>query len=183
MLATLNPWLPDALALGCALLAVLCDQRTRRIPNELTLATAVLALAWWTAVAASSDGTAKEGLGGALLGGATALACFAVLSWLGLLGFGDTKLVGAIGLCVGFPLALRVILCTVLCGGVLALGHAVLAGRLRAVAANMRRAGALAEQRIDGPGHGLHALPYAAAIALGTAWAIATRHLPELAPL
>lgn len=183
MLASLNPWLPDALALGSALIAVVCDQRTRRIPNKLTFATALLAVAWWSAVAASSAGTAQATLGGALLGGASALACFAVLSWRGLLGFGDTKLVGAIGLCVGFPIALRVILCTVLCGGLLALAQALLAGRLRAVTANMRRAGALAGQRIDEPGHGLHALPYAAAIALGTVWAVATRHLPELAPL
>lgn len=178
-----GPWLLDALALVASLIAVVTDRRSQRIPNWLTGSTAALALLAWTAAALIAPEPGVRQLGWAVLGGASALLTFALLSWLGVLGFGDTKLVAAIGLCVGYPSSLRVIVCTVLCGGVIALVQALRLGRLGVVIANLRRARELARSRIDEPGHALHALPYAVAIACGTAWAIAARHLPEIAPL
>jgi prepilin peptidase CpaA len=176
--------LPQALALCASLLAAACDLRTRRVPNWLTGGTAVLGLALNLAlVCTSQPGVAciPAGLGSPLAGGALLLVCAGLLSALGMLGFGDTKLLAAIGLCVGLPLALRVLPCVVLSGGVVALGYMLGGGHARAVFRNLRRIPELRAQHVDEAPRDLHVFPYAVAIALGTAWAIAGAHVPALA--
>jgi hypothetical protein len=54
-------------------------------------------------------------------------------------------------------------------------------GQSRAVMQNLRRLPALRGQRVDESPRDLHVFPYAAAIALGTAWAIAGAYVPALA--
>jgi Flp pilus assembly protein protease CpaA len=66
------------------------------------------------------------------------------------------------------------LLYAVLAGGLLALAYAARRRRLGAVARNLTRLGAATQER------GLHRMPYALAIALGCAWAIASRYLPAL---
>jgi prepilin peptidase CpaA len=166
--------LPQILAVCSSLLAVACDLRTRRIPNWLTLSTAVLGLG-------ANIVVLPLALGPALAGGAFLLLCAGVLSAIGLLGFGDTKLLGAIGCCVGLQLALRVLPCVVLSGGLLALAYMLRSGQSRAVLQNLRRLPALRGQRVDETPRDLHVFPYAAAIAFGTAWSIAGAYVPALA--
>jgi Flp pilus assembly protein protease CpaA len=180
----LNPSLPLVIAVGSSLLAVFWDLHQRRIPNRISVYTTLLGAALNLAVACSGrSGFAciAKGLGPALAGGAFLLVCAGVLSVLGLLGFGDTKLLGAIGVCVGWPLAPRVLVCVVISGGVIALAY-MLTGRLgAAVWRNLRRLPELRGQRVDEDPLDLHAFPYATAIAFGTVWAIAGRYVPELA--
>jgi Flp pilus assembly protein protease CpaA len=127
--------------------------------------------AWWST------------LSSALAGSGFLLLCFGLLSVIGLLGFGDAKLLAAVGLCVRLPLALRVAPCVMLSGGVVALLLAVRGGKLRAVLRNLTRMrGLLAFQRVDEPAPELHLFPFATAIALGTTWAVAGRYLPVIAP-
>lgn len=166
--------LPQLVALCSSLIAVVLDLRTRRIPNWLTASTATLGVAATVVVLPS-------GLGSAITGGALLLVCAGLLSFLGLLGFGDTKLLGAIGCCVGLPVALRVLPCVVLSGGVLALVYMLRGGQSREVMQNLRRLPALGGQRVDESPRDLHVFPYAAAIALGTGWAIAGAYVPALA--
>jgi prepilin peptidase CpaA len=176
--------LPQLLAVCSSLLAIACDLRTRRIPNRLTASTAVLGLSLNLAVACTRQPgltCTPAAIGSPLAGGALLLVCAGVLSALGMLGFGDSKLLAAIGLCVGLPLALRVLVCVVLSGGVVALGYMLGGGHGRAVWRNLRRIPELRAQRVDEAPRDLHVFPYAVAIALGTGWAVAGAHVPALA--
>lgn len=176
-------WLLDALALTSAVIGVRWDLRTLRVPNWLTGGTAALAVALWLIVWSvhPSEGGGRFLL--ALLGALSVLLCFGGLSCFELLGFGDTKLAAAIGLCIGYPASLRLIVCTLVCGGAVALMQAARAGHGAMLLATLRRPRSLAALRIQQPAHAVHAMPYALAIALGTAWAIAARYWPEVAPL
>ena len=171
-----------AVALASCSLAVVSDLRTQRIPNRLTASTALAGLALNTVLGFLTGNGSGPGVLSALAGGAMGLLLFLPLSLCGAVGFGDTKLVAALGLCIGFPLVLRMVVCTMLAGGVLALARGLAAGHLGAVARNVIRC-KLASGRIDGPHHRLHTMPYALAIAVGTLWALASRYLPVLGVL
>ena len=175
--------LRDALAVGASLAAVVFDERSRRIPNALTYGTAALAVALVALQAALAPGGAWTAVAlSSLAGGAALLVLFGALSVLGLLGFGDTKLLCAIGLCVGLPLSLRVAVCVLLCGGAVALVQALRQGRLSAVLGNALRPARLRAPAVDQPQPDLHLFGYALAIALGTTWAVVGRHYPALLP-
>ena len=176
--------LRDSLAVIAAGCAVVFDLRSRRIPNRLSYGTALAALllaalhaadggaaGWWPIIASS------------LLGGSALLVLFGALSMLGLLGFGDTKLLCGIGLCVGLPLSLRVAVCVLLAGGLVAIVQALAQGRLRAVLCNMLRPRRWRDRAVTEPQRHLHLFGYAPAIALGTVWAVLGRYVPAVLPL
>ena len=98
-LSTIDPRAVAAIAIG--LTAVVCDLRTRRIPNVLTLGGAALALvAGLTAGGASG---LAQAVGGWLLGAILFFPFFA----LGGMGAGDVKLIAALGAWLG-PVERRV---------------------------------------------------------------------------
>lgn len=171
---------PDALALLACLVAVILDERTRRIPNWLTGGTALLAIATHVALALLLPLPLAH-LGWVLAAGAVGFVLFVALSFAGFVGFGDSKLLGAVALCVGWWLLPRVIVYTFLAGGLLALVQTLRLGKTRAVLANLGRAHELPRERVDEAPTRLNVVPYGAAIALGTAWAIAGRYYPVLA--
>jgi len=153
------------------ILAAVCDIRTHRIPNSLSLAGLVLGLAghrWCGGVPAlllSLEGIAVAGL---------ALLPYA----LGGLGAGDVKLLGAVGALMGPLFLLWTLLCTVLAGGLLALAWAARRGVLRETVDN-----ALLGLHLLGAGAGALAsaspagkMPLAPAIALGAAFAFLRLH-------
>lgn len=176
-------FLPDALCLCLCWLAVLFDQRSRRIPNRLTYSGAVTGVVLNVSVAfshAHDAHAALDALASSLAGAGLLLVVFGFGSALGLLGFGDTKLACAVGACVRLPLALRVLPCIALAGGLVAIVHALATRRATAVAKNLARAHELVDQRVDEPARDLHLFPYALAIALGTTWAVTARYVPAL---
>ena len=124
------------------LTAVVCDLRTRRIPNVLVVIGIALGLSLQTVAPmggglfASSGGA--SGLGSALLGGIVGLALFLPLYALRMLGAGDVKLLAMVGVWLGAPSVAWTALWTLLAGGVLALAVALGTGVLRQVLANLR---------------------------------------------
>jgi prepilin peptidase CpaA len=109
------PWL--------AALMASYDLAERRIPNPLNALAAVLGLG----LALASGGLA--GLGQALLGGLTGFGLLAVFFFVGAVGAGDVKALGALGTFLGPWGAVQLFFYTVVAGGVLALVRLALARR------------------------------------------------------
>jgi prepilin peptidase CpaA len=130
--------------------AVATDVTQRRIPNPLILLGLFLGVALAT-TAAGLQGS-LESLAGAAAGLALLLPLFA-MRWLGA---GDVKLMAVIGSFVGLPGVLWVVVYTGLAGGALALAARWSAGRISFIGSASR-------------------LPYAVAIAAGTAIWLLTR--------
>ena len=108
------------------LVATIVDLRTRRIPNQLTAAMAVIGL-----------GLAGTGLSGITLGAALVglVLGFAVMlpgHLLGATGAGDVKLMAAAGALLGPALVLSAFIFAAIAGGVLAVGISVQRRRLTA---------------------------------------------------
>jgi prepilin peptidase CpaA len=140
-------------AATCAAAAV--DVRTRKIPNALTAATALLALAVHV----------PDGVAGVLIAIATMIVAFLLGSLAfaaGWFGGGDVKLVAACCGLIGGLAALSLVLDILVAGAVLALVTAALRGRLVALVRStfaVATHGAPAERST---------LPYAVAIAAGS---------------
>jgi len=95
--------------------AALCDVRTRRIPNRLTVPVFVLGLVYqivfngWSG-AESSSGIAEAGLKSALLAFSMGFGTLFVLWLIGGGGGGDVKLMGALSVWLGFQSTLLVMM-------------------------------------------------------------------------
>lgn len=102
-------------ALTLAIVASIWDLRTRRIPNQLTLSAALVAIVFRTAI---GGGTA---FADSALGWLAGIALFIVPFALRGMGGGDVKLLGALGAWLGPFDVLWVALYTGVAGGVLAI--------------------------------------------------------------
>lgn len=163
----------DVVALGVCALAVVGDLRTMRIPNRLTLSALACGLLLDAVLGFAAGGIASSGqwLAAGLAGALVGLVVFGIPAALGLVGMGDVKLAMALGGLVRWPLALALVLYAAIAGGVLALVYAVARRQTRQVALNLARLEAAPAS---------HRMPYALAIALGTTWAVASRHVEAL---
>jgi len=123
---------PYSLAGGAcfALAGAACDLRRRRIPNYLTGA------AFLAALAVNGLFGGPRALLDSLAAGLLAGALFAVMFFMGGMGGGDVKLMAAIAAFAGLGRLAEVLLYTTLAGGVLALGVAFYR---RAIGSTMRR--------------------------------------------
>lgn len=174
------------------LTAVVCDLRSRRIPNALVVGGMALGLFIQT-VAQPGGGLFGHPAGGigfvaALLGGLAGLGLFLPLYALRALGAGDVKLLAMVGVWLGAAAVAHAALWTLLVGGVLALGVAMWSGLLRQVLANLRfmftstlvKAQGGAALGVEAPARTTGRLPYAVAIGCSTGievarlWALAT---------
>jgi prepilin peptidase CpaA len=152
----------------------------RRIPNRLVLVGLLVGLTL-QAVITPGQGLFNSSFGalgladasaGALLGLALLLPMYA----LGALGAGDVKFMAVIGSFLGPSDILGATAFTLLAGGVLAAGVAVVQGRFKRVMSNVRliifgfvmRAIAGQELAVDAPAQQTGKLPYAIAICTGT---------------
>ena len=102
-----------------ATLAARADVRTRRIPNHLTLPAIAIALASHLVLRGPS-GLADSATGMAIAG--IALLPGWLMKWMGA---GDVKLVAALGAWFGMPLAVVMLLLSLVAGGVCSLALAV----------------------------------------------------------
>jgi prepilin peptidase CpaA len=151
---------------GLVAAAAVTDLRSHRIPNYITIPALLLGLV----LSVLSGGLA--GLGQSAAGIGLALGVF-VLSLLcgGGIGGGDIKLLGAVGALGGAAFLLQSLVVAVLVGGVMAVGLALLRGRLRRVLGHcwhwlVLRASLHASVPLGTDDPGLK-LPYALPIALG----------------
>ena len=167
--------LGDIVCVVVCLTAAAFDLRTRRVPDVLTLPALVtgLLLSW----SGGGYSFATAVIAAVLLGGLPAM-----LAAGGGMGWGDVKLMAAVGALLGWPTAawaivLYVLLFTGFAGGAIAVVAAARRGRTRAA---LR--GVLTLHR--GPGHDQERsgvfVPYAVAICVGACWAVAGRYVPEL---
>lgn len=141
-----------------ALVMASYDLASRRIPNPLTALAALGGLAW----ALASGGVA--GLGWALASGGLVFGLMAVFFFLGAVGAGDVKAMGALATFLAPWAALEFCLATALAGGLLALLRLALARR------GLRFWGAPGALRLEAGGL---ELPYGLAIAAGAAFCAA----------
>jgi prepilin peptidase CpaA len=160
-----------ALAIALVLACAAVDWRSRRIPNFLTLPAIALGLAlnWLFAGAA--------GVVFSVFGLVVGAGLFFIPYFLGGMGAGDVKLMGAVGALLGWQLALAALFYTALAGG----GIAVMAIlRTKAFRSSFSRIGAMfrilfASKRVPAAdsleGESVK-IPYAVAIAVGTVAAL-----------
>jgi prepilin peptidase CpaA len=148
-------------------LAAVIDLRTRRIPNALTGALAVIGVG----IAAAKLG--PIGLGGALLGCALGLAFMLPGHLFGATGAGDVKLFAAAGALLGPATTVQAFLYTALVGGVLAVAIAIRRRRLGqtlGATARLVSEGSAAAAEIESP-EADNRFAYAPAIAVGVVMA------------
>lgn len=129
--------------------AVVCDVRSRRIPNALTLGGALLGIA--ARAIEGGSGALLDSIEGLLVAGAVGFGFWAAH----LIGGADHKLLIAVGAFMGYPQIISIMAAVALVGGLQALIW-VGAAKLRNPAQSMRAL--LRSVR----------LPYSVAIALGT---------------
>ena len=153
--------------LTATIAAATFDVRTRHIPNALTGALAVIALAIHV-----PQGLLPLLLAIASLCGAFALGSVAFSA--GWLGGGDVKLIAACCGLVGFPGSVTLLLDVLVCGALLALVLALRSGRLGALLRSTAAAvscGAPTEKIV---------LPYAVSIAAGSIAYVVSTSVPAL---
>lgn len=152
------------------LAATVIDLRSRRIPNQLTAAMAVIG------IALAASGTSGLSLGGSLLGCVLGLLLMMPGYALGATGAGDVKLMAGVGAIVGPALVLSAFMFSAMAGGVLALIVAAQRQRLGATIAGTGRlmtAPASAPQEIRAAST-VRRFAYGPAIAIGSMLAVLT---------
>jgi prepilin peptidase CpaA len=157
--------------LGAGLvLAAAWDLRARRIPDGLTLplAAAGLLLHAWRAGLGDLGSGALGSACGAVLGAAP----LAYSAWRGGLGWGDVKLMAAVGAVMGLSAMVTTTVCVALVGAVQATVVLLWNGEAAAAATGLLG---------RGPGTG-RSIPYGIAIALGTAWSMWWQYPPVELP-
>ena len=147
---------------GGLLVATVIDLRSRRIPNQLTAAMAMLGLA--LAATQTSGVTVGASLAGILLGLLLMMPGYV----LGATGAGDVKLMAAVGAIVGPSLVFSAFVCTSIAGGVLAVAVAL---KRRRLTATLAQTGRLVAAPGAAPGE-IKAAPRASRFAYGPAIAV-----------
>ena len=156
--------------LGIALaISVVTDLAQRRILDVVTYP--VVAVGLLARFSAQGVGGAEDGLLSGLLGALLGLLPFAFFAWRGRVGWGDAKLMAAVGAVFGYPLVMAALVFISLAGALQAVVTLVWHGEVWDTLARLalrllpraKRAPAAA-----GPRH----IPYGIAIATGTLWAM-----------
>ncbi len=142
--------------LGVALLiSVVTDVRGGRILDVVTYP--AIAAGLGVRLGFEGLGDSERGLISGVIAALGALAFFALLAWRKKMGWGDVKLMGAVGAALGFPLTVAALLFISLAGA----GQAAVTLIWRGVRPSKQQGSAAARH-----------IPYGVAIALGCAWAM-----------
>ena len=161
-------WLLLTVAL---VISVVTDILSRRILDLVTIPVAALAIglrAWRQGL-----GDVDQGAISGLVASGGAVVLFGVLALRGVFGWGDVKLVGAVGAVFGYPLIMGALLFISLAGALQAIVTLIWQGAvwdtLRAVGNRWGRRLKLSKQGVEAPARHI---PYGVAIALGSFWAM-----------
>lgn len=163
------------LFLGCT---VVDDIRSRRIPNVLVMSGAVVAMTWHAvAMILGWDSLAGPAWWSSVAGMATGLALMLPLYALRAMGAGDVKLMAMVGAFIGPGPVVWATLCTLIAGGILSIVYMLGRGVAAQTLNNLRtllfdwtvRVGSGQGIRVAPLENTAARLPYALAIALGTA--------------
>ncbi len=175
--------LPDLVCILLCFVACYFDLRTRRIPNWLTFTTAVSGLLLNSVVFIVDKGLGvglTEGLVAAIVGGLLLFLSFGLLGAIRFVGMGDVKLMAGVGTLLRWPSALWALAYVTLSGGIIALGYALVKGRLGKVMGNIFSISKGWVKTDAGPEVELHQIPYAMAIFMGVVWTVTAKYLPVL---
>lgn len=160
------------------MVALYQDAVHRRIPNTLVLAGTLTGAG--LALAPSGIGVISS-----FAGGMVGLLVFGLFYVSRFLGAGDVKLISAVGFFTGFPTILKVSLCILMAGGVLAFAWGIWTSQLMPALVNLRTAWFLRTRKNPSltPPRPLFTptlarVPYALAIAAGTWLQVATPWSP-----
>jgi prepilin peptidase CpaA len=144
------------------------DIRTRRIPNYLTLGTAVAGLVY------NFIGQGLPGLVSGILGMLLGFACLILLYLWGGMGAGDVKALAALGAWLGPQFTVFLFCYMGIAGGVIAVGYLVWQGNLWekikqgwTFLFNLMLSRPAGPPRPPSPGHLTEGIPYGVAIAVG----------------
>lgn len=143
------------------LAGVIDDLRSRKFHNWLFLTCAAFASAV-TIVLHGTHGFAHGGLGFA-----AGIGVFLPLVLLRALGAGDMKLLGALGIIIGWSPVVSVALYALIWGAVLGLTRALVTGQFTALAHNVARLAAQPQVRGAAPTTASHRIPFTVAILFG----------------
>ena len=109
-------WIFALLLAGALLLAAAVDWRSRRIPNWLNAAIALLAIPfWWASGETWPQMVIHVGIA------AFVFMVFAIAFWIGQMGGGDVKLIGALALWLPPQGVMQMLVIMAIAGGVLTL--------------------------------------------------------------
>jgi prepilin peptidase CpaA len=160
-------------ALGVALvISVVTDVVSRRILDLVTYP--AMAVLLGIRAVATGLGDWESGLLSGVAAAAGLMGFFSLLAWRGRMGWGDVKLMGVVGAGFGFPLGLSALIFISLVGALQALVTLLWKGQFWDSLAGAARKLAQRLRLVPGdaaPLPGRH-IPYAVAIASGSAWAM-----------
>jgi prepilin peptidase CpaA len=162
-------WTVLALALATS---VVTDVVSRRIPDWVTWPTVAIALG--IRFFSAGPGDLETGLLSGVVAAAGAMGLLSALAWRGSMGWGDVKLVGAVGAVFGYPAIIGALVFISLVGAVQAVVTLIWQGQVwetlsalgRRVAVKVRLSAA------EGCAANSGQIPYGVAIALGSFWAM-----------
>ena len=164
----------------CALVGAAFDVKSRRIPNKLTGPALLFGLALHLTLG---------GWHGLLNGVAAGLICggvFLVFYLAGGMGAGDVKLITAVGCIAGLSNTAYLLVLTALAGGVMAIGLALVRGKLKetilnvgALANHHKNEGLTAHPELNVRNASTLRLPYGLAIAAGCTLTLYLQGLPR----
>lgn len=169
---TVSVWAAAAVV-AITVIATDSDFRSRRIPNLLTFAGLLLALAFH-AIGSGVHGLTQAALGALIAGGVL------LPGWLmGWMGAGDVKLMAAVGAWLAWPVSLTATLASLIAGGVFALfvaaRHRALGRALRGAAHMGFWAAMLPGRKGPPPAASDLRFPFAAAIMAGSVMSLWVR--------
>ena len=160
-----------AVAGAVAITAAVVDVKERRIPNLLTYPAMIAGMVLQT-VLHGFKGLLSSLEGGLLFGG-----IFLLFYVVRAMGAGDVKMATALGLMVGIPASLRLMMATGIAGGVIALVIMVFSGRLYRTLRNTvnvvffhARYGLKEHPEVNLGNPKAARMPYGLAFAAGTLW-------------
>ena len=113
------------------LIATYTDIKRREIPNWLVLFGMIVGFALWTIF------NFPGGIKVSLLGWFSAFSIFLLLGLMGAMAFGDVKLMGTVGMFVGWPYSIQAVAHTVIAGFFLAIFWVALSGKLKKTFLNL----------------------------------------------